>query len=81
MLSINSHRLWIAVPLYFLLLTNFSLAQVNKRFTLLNASQSGIDFINKVKDTRNRNILLYSNFYGGAGVGVGDFNNDGLQDV
>ena len=81
MLSINSHRLWIAVPLCFLLLTNFSLAQVNKRFTLLNASQSGIDFVNKVKDTRNRNILLYSNFYGGAGVGVGDFNNDGLQDV
>ena len=81
MLSINSHRLWIAVPLCFLLLTNFSLAQVNKRFSLLNASQSGIDFINKVKDTRNRNILLYSNFYGGAGVGVGDFNNDGLQDI
>jgi hypothetical protein len=25
--------------------------------------------------------LLYANFYGGAGVGVGDFNNDGLQDL
>ncbi len=81
MLSISSHRLWIAVPFCFLLLTNISLAQVNKRFSLLNARQSGIDFNNKVKDTKNRNILLYSNFYGGAGVGVGDFNNDGLQDI
>jgi hypothetical protein len=25
--------------------------------------------------------LLYSNFYGGAGVGVGDFNKDGLTDI
>ena len=24
---------------------------------------------------------MYANFYGGAGVGVGDFNNDGLQDL
>ena len=24
---------------------------------------------------------MYANFYGGAGVGVGDFNNDGLEDI
>ncbi|MBT8301918.1 MAG: VCBS repeat-containing protein, partial [Maribacter sp.] len=81
MLSVKSHRLWIAVVLCFLLLTNFSWAQTNKRFTLLKANETGIDFVNKIKDTRNCNILLYSNFYGGAGVGVGDFNNDGLQDL
>ena len=25
--------------------------------------------------------MIYSNFYGGAGVGVGDINNDGLPDL
>jgi len=52
-----------------------------KRFTLLNSSETGINFNNNIKDTKEQNILLYSNFYGGAGVGIGDFNNDGLQDI
>lgn len=30
---------------------------------------------------KEHNILLYSNYYGGAGIGIGDFNNDGLQDI
>ena len=25
--------------------------------------------------------MIYSNYYGGAGVGVGDINNDGLPDI
>ena len=57
------------------------LAQTAKRFTLLDARSTGIHFNNKVKDSKESNILLYANFYGGAGVGIGDFNNDGLQDV
>ena len=56
-------------------------AQEKTRFTLMNGKQTGILFNNKIKDTKDANILLYSNFYGGAGVGVGDFNNDGLQDI
>ena len=56
-------------------------APLDKRFTLLDPLTSGIDFNNKIKDTQEHNILLYANFYGGAGVGVGDFNNDGLQDL
>lgn len=52
-----------------------------KQFSLLSPAQTGIDFNNKIKDSKESNILLYANFYGGAGVGVGDFNNDGLQDL
>lgn len=52
-----------------------------KRFTLMNSSSTNISFNNKIKDTKESNILLYANFYGGAGIGVGDFNNDGLQDL
>ncbi|MFK7814125.1 MAG: VCBS repeat-containing protein [Maribacter sp.] len=52
-----------------------------KTFTLLYPSDTGVDFNNKIKDDQDSNILLYANFYGGAGIGVGDFNNDGLQDL
>ncbi|MFL5739531.1 MAG: VCBS repeat-containing protein [Flavisolibacter sp.] len=41
----------------------------------------GIDFNNQVKDTKELNILNYRNFYNGAGVAIGDINNDGLADV
>ncbi len=50
-------------------------------FKSLLASQTGIDFENKVIDTKDFNIFSYRNFYNGAGVGIGDINNDGLPDV
>jgi len=72
---------FLVLPVFIVLAVSNSMAQDQKRFTLLNSRQTGIDFNNKIKDTKDRNILLYANFYGGAGVGVGDFNNDGLKDV
>ena len=56
--------------------------EVNEKiFTLLKSDETGIDFNNRIKDDKVKNIFAYANFYGGAGVGVGDFNNDGLQDI
>jgi hypothetical protein len=52
-----------------------------KLFTLLMSDETGIDFNNRINDDKDKNIFAYANFYGGAGVGVGDFNNDGLQDI
>ncbi len=53
-----------------------------KLFTKLADSQSGIDFENKLKeDSPDFNILTYPYFYNGAGVAVGDMNNDGLPDL
>ncbi|PID91543.1 MAG: hypothetical protein CSA96_07845 [Bacteroidetes bacterium] len=51
------------------------------RFTLIKAEESGIDFINRVSYTEAYNTYTYRNFYNGAGVGVGDFNRDGLYDI
>jgi len=71
-----------------LLLSFFSCAvaytqstNTNPLFTLADPEQTHITFNNEVKDTEEHNILLYSNYYGGAGVGVGDINNDGLPDL
>lgn len=60
------------------------LVSCNKRDTLFQnipSSQSGIDFINEINDNDSINVLDVSNIYNGGGVGIGDFNNDGLQDV
>ncbi len=50
-------------------------------FTLLSSKHTKVHFNNQIKDTKQHNIMIYSNFYGGAGVGVGDFDKDGLDDL
>ena len=50
-------------------------------FTQLSSDSTGIDFTNTVKNEKDFNIFKYRNFYNGAGVGIGDINNDGLPDV
>lgn len=52
-----------------------------KLFTPLKHDHTNITFNNKLKDYKDHSILLYSNYYGGGGVGIGDINNDSLQDV
>ena len=50
-------------------------------FKLLPASQTGIDFKNQITENDSLNILNQANIYNGGGVGIGDFNRDGLMDV
>ncbi len=50
-------------------------------FEVVSSDHSGIHFNNKVKETDSLNVLDISNVYNGGGVGIGDFNNDGLQDI
>ena len=50
-------------------------------FTLLSRAQTGIDFENNLDYTEEFNVYTYRNFYNGAGVGLGDINNDGLTDI
>lgn len=53
----------------------------NALFNLLDASHTRITFQNQVEYTEEYNTYTYRNFYNGAGVGLGDFNNDGLTDL
>ena len=64
----------------FLLLFNYSFCQ-DAVFELLNSNQTGVEFNNIIEDKKEHNILLYANYYGGGGVGIADFDNDGLQDI
>ncbi len=50
-------------------------------FELTSPENTGFRFTNSVQNTEDFNIFLYRNFYNGAGVGIGDINNDGLEDV
>jgi enediyne biosynthesis protein E4 len=52
-----------------------------KQFDLVKSSESGIDFVNKVVNSDDANILDYLYFYNGSGVSVGDINNDSLPDL
>jgi len=50
-------------------------------FKKISSGHSGIHFNNEIKETDSVNILDFSNVYNGGGVGVADFNNDGLPDI
>lgn len=52
-----------------------------KLFERLPSSTTGIHFLNEITETDSVNVLDLSNIYNGGGVGIGDFNNDGLQDI
>ena len=50
-------------------------------FEVLDAKRTGLSFENKLTITSDFNMFNYMYFYNGAGVGAGDFNNDGLTDL
>ncbi len=72
---------------YALLLINivfFSCQNKSKQglfFTSLPSSETNITFNNQVTESDSVNFYTNEYMYIGSGVGVGDFNNDGLQDV
>ena len=65
----------------FILIFSFFLSSQETLFTLVDNSKTGINFSNELVDTKEHSIFLYANYYGGAGVGIGDFDNDGLEDI
>ncbi len=50
-------------------------------FELIPSEVSGLQFVNRLRESPSQNVLTYEYFYNGAGVAVGDFNQDGLPDI
>jgi hypothetical protein len=68
------------IPLLFLVLLAACRPE-DKMFSLVSSDKSGITFINRITENDTMNILDFEYIYNGGGVGISDFNNDGLQDV
>ncbi|MDQ3276810.1 MAG: VCBS repeat-containing protein, partial [Bacteroidota bacterium] len=67
---------------FLVLLALCSKAQnTNPLFRLLPPAHSGVAFANTITENDTVNILNQANIYNGGGIGIGDFNNDGLQDL
>ncbi|MFC2125792.1 VCBS repeat-containing protein [Bacteroidota bacterium] len=69
--------IWIA-------LLAFTIACTRKNNTLFKKHGSvntGIEFVNWIDNSDTLNILNYIYYFDGGGVGVADFNNDGLIDI
>lgn len=45
------------------------------------SDDSGISFANNITESEQQNIFTYEYMYNGAGVAIGDVNNDGLPDI
>jgi hypothetical protein len=70
--------------LLFIVAFLFSLSACRSKDTLFEkiaSSHSGITFNNRIVENDSINPLNVVNIYNGGGVGIGDFNNDGLQDI
>src|SRR6186997_701131 len=70
--------IWLLV---FLVACNDRKKEPPAMFEALSSGSTGIDFVNKLTPTPQFNMFKYMYFYNGAGVGVGDYNNDGMIDV
>jgi hypothetical protein len=51
------------------------------KFVKLSPDKTNITFTNTISESDSVNIFDFANIYNGGGVGVGDFNNDGLKDL
>lgn len=77
----KTHHLPKVVLLGLTLLLLWSCEDKSKRFELMKPNVTGVVFSNELSYTEAFNPYTYRNFYNGAGVALGDINNDGLIDI
>ena len=74
-------RIKIYSPLILAMFLLWSCETKKGGFVKLSPGKTHITFANTITESDSVNIFDFANIYNGGGVGVGDFNNDGLQDL
>jgi hypothetical protein len=74
-------KIWRILFFGFSFLCLLSCKKKDTLFELIPSSWSGVHFNNRIVENDSINPLDKLNIYNGGGVGIGDFNNDGLQDI
>jgi hypothetical protein len=81
MKTLVTYRSWIIFFTSVILLSACKHPQKNTLFTQLDATASGIKFSNDIFHNDSSHSFINEFGYMGGGVGIGDFNNDGLKDI
>jgi hypothetical protein len=73
----------LGIPVWLFMLTINVCAQSPGKglFALKTPAETNISFSNLITESDSLNILTQANIYYGGGVGIADFNKDGLQDI
>ncbi len=69
------------VGLLVLVMAGLSCHREKPMMRSLSAAETGVDFVNRLPERPGLGILSYIYYYNGAGVAVGDINNDGRPDL
>jgi hypothetical protein len=79
-----AERALVTLFIFFLLAASAGCKHSSKEtplFSPLSAKESGITFINTIEESDSTRSFINEFGYMGGGVGIGDFNNDGLKDI
>src|ERR1700752_2505885 len=68
-------------PVFILLFFSCTNKTTRPLFTGLSAAETGIHFNNEIIENDSSHSFINEFGYMGGGVGIGDFNNDGLKDI
>ena len=72
---------FLLVPMVLLMAASCSHTPKEALFVSLDARESGIGFRNDIREDDSSASFINEFGYMGGGVGIGDFNNDGLKDI
>src|SRR6187455_2007201 len=72
---------WLPLFIILFLVPGCSPKSGEMHFDKIPVNKSGVKFTNTITETDQLNLVTNEYTYMGGGVGIGDFNNDGLQDI
>lgn len=75
------YPLLFSIPLFISGCKNNDTVAGKFHFTAMNDNQTNITFNNAITENDSVNVFTNEYMYNGSGVGIGDFNNDGLPDI